>query len=37
MQAVCGLDSADLQRLSRLTAKISDADSDAQSEADDEI
>ena len=37
MQAVCSLDSADLQRLSDLTAKMSDADSDAHSEADDEI
>lgn len=37
MQAVCSLDSADLQRLSYLIAKMADADSDAQSEADDEI
>ena len=37
MQAVCSLDSADLQRLSDLIAKMSDADSDTQSEADDEI
>ena len=34
VQAVCSLDSADLQRLSDLIAKMSDADSDAQSEAD---
>ena len=33
MEAVCSLDSADLQRLSRLIARMSDADSDAQSEA----
>ena len=37
MEAVCSLDSADLQRLSSLTAKMSVADSDAQSEADGEI
>jgi hypothetical protein len=37
MQAVCSLDSADLQRLSDLIAKMSAADSDAQSEADYEI
>jgi len=35
MQAVCSLDSADLQRLSNLIAKVSDAGSAAQ--ADDEI
>ena len=32
MEAVCSLDSADLQRLSDLIAKMSDSDSDAQSE-----
>jgi hypothetical protein len=37
MEAVCSLDSADLQRLSRLIATMSDADSDAQFEVDDEI
>ena len=37
MQAVCSLDSADLQRLSKLTAKMSHADLDAHSESDDEI
>jgi len=37
MQAVCSLDSADLQRLAALIAKMSDADSDPQSEADDEF
>ena len=37
MQAVCSLDSADLQRLSKLTTKMSDAKSDVHSESDDEI
>jgi hypothetical protein len=37
MEAVCSLDSADLQRLSKLIGKMSDADSAAQSEAADEI
>jgi hypothetical protein len=37
MQAVCSLDSADLQRLSKLTAKMSRANSDAHSELDDGI
>ena len=37
MEAVCTLDSADLQRLSDLIAKMSDADSAAQSETDDEV
>ena len=37
MEAVCSLDSADLQRLSVRIARMSDADSDAESEADDEI
>lgn len=37
MQAVCNLDSADLQRLSNLIAKMSDAGSDTRPEADDEI
>ena len=37
MQAVCSLDSADLQRLSKLTAKMSRADSDAHAESDDGI
>ena len=37
MQAVCSLDSADLQRLSKLTAKMSQADSDAHAESGDEI
>ena len=37
MEAVCRLDSADLRRLSVLIAKMTEANSDAQSEADDEI
>jgi len=37
MEAVCLLDSADLQRLSDLIAKMSDADPAAQGEADDGI
>jgi hypothetical protein len=37
MQGVCNLDSTDLQRLSDLIVKMSDADSDAQAEAEDEI
>jgi hypothetical protein len=37
MQAVCSLDSADLQRLSKLTARMSHANSEAHSESDDEI
>ena len=37
MEAVCSLDSADLQRLANLIAKLPDADSDAQSEAAEEI
>jgi hypothetical protein len=37
MEAVCRLDSADLQRLFGLIAKMSDADSDAESETDYEI
>ena len=37
MEAVCRLDSADLQRLSDLIAKMSDADFAGQANADDEI
>jgi hypothetical protein len=37
MQGVCSLDSADLQRLTGLIAKMSIADSDAQSESEDEV
>jgi hypothetical protein len=37
MRAVCSLDSADLQRLSNLTAKMSDSGFDAPSRANDDI